>query len=63
MGMQYSKPNKQDVSTKIENLGQFFYFWQILHFAICCETIETKPQLTSDALFVTNSENTYILFF
>ena len=60
MGMQYSKPNKQDVSTKIENLGQFFYFWQILHFAICCETIETKPQL--NALFVSNSENTYFSF-
>ena len=28
--------------------------------AICCETIETKPEL--NALFVTNSENTYFPF-
>ena len=51
MGIQYSKPNKQENSC---------IFWQILHCAICCETIETKPQL--NALFVTNSENTYFSF-
>ena len=49
------------MSTKIEHLGQFLVF--LADFAlcyICCETIETKPQL--NALFVTNSENTYFSF-